>query len=256
MKDIRPRSNEAVVVLVDARNAIIARCAGGLLTRIHSVRAPRTEGTSDHMGDTPRQSYHPGTRGETATDAAQRARAAARREFISDLSPIVAHSAAPTELIVVGGNRLFANALSESLAKSHGREAIVANHLHRALAAEEIVDLVTTAIAGYLAERDLSDVQMLLERTGAHTTGVVGPIATLDAAEHGAVDVVFMTRDYQLKHAAEAERIASATRAQNGSVIAVTDRAGDILDAQAGGVGALLRFALHKIPADLGERSA
>ena len=121
MKNIRqPRSNAAVVVLVDAHSAIIARCADGLLTRVRSVDAPKIDGTSDHMGDSPRQSYHPGTRGETATDAAQRARAAARREFINQLSPMIARAAAPTELIVVGGNRLFAAAPGESLIESQG----------------------------------------------------------------------------------------------------------------------------------------
>ena len=36
----------------------------------------------------------------------------------------------------------------------------------------------------------------------------------------------------------------------------VAERAADLLDKHAGGVGALLRFAMHKIPAALGEQSA
>ena len=98
---------------------------------------------------------------------------------------------------------------------------------------------------------------MLLERTGAHTTGVVGPIAVLDAAEHGAVDVVLMTTSFRAAlRRRQPSKSPSATRAQNGRVMTVTDRAADLLDTHAGGVGALLRFALHKIPAALGEQSA
>ena len=257
INDVRQlRTATAVVVLVDAHSAVIARCADGVLTRVRSVSAPRPHGASDHMGDWPRNSFHPGTRGETATDAAQRARASARREFVHRLAPIIAHATAATELIVVGGSRLVANALGDALAGSQGRRAIVTDNLHRVLSSEEVVARVTATVGAYLAKQDLADVRTLLERTGAHTTGVVGPMASLDAAEHGAVDGVLMTQRYQSQRADEAERIISATRAQNGRVVVVGGRAADLLDAHAGGVGALLRFALHKIPAEVGERTA
>ena len=58
------RTATAVVVLVDAHSAVIARCADGVLTRVRSVSAPRPHGASDHMGDWPRNSFHPGTRGK------------------------------------------------------------------------------------------------------------------------------------------------------------------------------------------------
>ena len=69
--------------------------------------------------------------------------------------------------------------------------------LHRAQSAEAIVERVTDAVDERLAARDLADVRALLEHTGAHTTGVVGPVAALDAAEHGAADLVLMTPRYR-----------------------------------------------------------
>lgn len=244
-----PRTTIAVVTLIDAHFAIVDRCADGTLTRLRSVHAARPHGASDHMGDAPRQSYHSGTRGETAGEAAQRARRAARRRFISEVAPIVAAAAAPTEWIVLGGNRLFAGALQQSLAKSHARAAIVADDLHRALPADTIAARVAAAVDAHLAAQDVAAVLTLLERTGAHTTGVVGPIASLDAAEHGAVDVVLMSPRYREQHPEDAARLVSATTARGGRVETIADRAAGILDARAGGVGALLRFALHRMPA-------
>jgi hypothetical protein len=205
------------------------------------------------MGDAPRPTYHSGTRGETAGDAAQRARTATRRRFIARVTPIVAAAAAPGEVIVLGGSRPFTIALQHSLATLHAQDALVAAGLHRAQSAEAIIERVTKVMDEHLAARDLADVRALLERTGAHTTGVVGPIAALDAAEHGAADLVLMTPDYQEQHPAEAARIVDATRAQGGRVDTVSRGAAALLDAHAGGVGTLLRYSLHRLPVSVGH---
>ena len=254
MKDARiPRTRSAVVVLIDAHAAIIDRCDDGALTRVRLVSTPEPHGTSDHMGDAPRQTYHSGTRGETAGEAAQRARTAARRRFIAHVTPIIAGTATPGELIVIGGSRLFTNALRDSLATLHARDAVVADGLHRAQAAEAIVARVMAAVNDHLAVRDLADVRALLERTGAHTTGVVGPVASLDAIEHGAADVVLMTPRYREEHTTDAARLVVATRAQGGRVETVSDGAAALLDAHAGGVGTLLRYSLHRAPVYVSE---
>lgn len=243
------RNTSAVVTLVDAHSAIIDRCADGTLTRIHSIRASRPHGVSDHMGDAPRQSSHPGTRGERPADAAQRARSTERHRFIGEVAPVVAASAPADEWIVIGGNRLLAAALQVALARSHGRTAIVVDGLHRGLHADSIVARVTAAADAHLAAQDLADVRTLLERTGAHTAGVVGPIATLDAAELGAAEVVLMSRRYLEQHADDVAQLVAAAAARGGRVEIVADEAARLLDARAAGVGALLRFALHKMPA-------
>ena len=188
---------------------------------------------SDHMGDVPQQSYHPGTRGETAADAAQRARTTARRQFINAVAPIIAGAAAPTEWIILGGNRLFTSALRQALAKSHAGAVIVAGSLHRALRGDTITARVAAAVDAHLAAQDLADVAMLLERTGAHTTGVVGPVASLDAAEHGAVDVVLMSPRYRAQQPEDVARLVAATSARGGRggrVETITEEAARILD--------------------------
>lgn len=243
-----PRPTTVVMALIDAHCAIIDRCAGGMLTRLHFIRAATPHGASDHMGDAPRLSYHPGRRGETAADAAQRARTTARRQFINEVAPIIAGAAAPTEWIILGGNRLFTSALLQALAKSHAGAAIVADNLHRSLRGDTIIARVAAAVDAHLAAQDLADVATLLERTGAHTTGVVGPVASLDAAEHGAVNVVYISPRYRAQQPDDVARLVAATRARGGRVETPTEGAARILDEQAGGVGALLRFALHKMP--------
>ena len=250
MKYVCDPRTTAVVILIDAHTAIIDRCAGGTLTRIRSILAPRAHAASDHMGDAPRQSYHPGTRGETAAEAAQRARTTARSQIVSEAARIVVAVAERAECIVIGGNRQCAAALHRSLMSANVRSLIVAHDLHRALDAPAIVARVTAAVHAHVAAQDLADVEKLLERTGAHTTGVVGPVASLDSAERGAVDVVFVSPKYREEHPDDVARLVSVAGAHRGRVETIAPEAAALLDAQAGGVGALLRFAPYRMRGD------
>ena len=240
------RARTAIVVLIDAHSAVISHFGDGTLRRIRSIAAPATAGATDHMGNAPRQAFHPGTRGETARDAAQRARANARREFIHAVAPVVAAAAGRFEWIVVGGNRLYSLPLEELLMKSHERAVIPVRTLTRTVSTRLIIQRVAAAIQARIDEQNLADVQGLLERTGAHTTGVVGAVASIDAAARGAAETILMTRHYQELHPADVEQLVAAASTHNEHVVTVAGGAADLLDAQAGGVGALLRYAPYR----------
>ena len=242
------RDRTAVVILIDAHEAIIDRCRGGTLARMQCIPAPRPYGTPAHMGDAPRRFYHPGTRGETAAEAAQRSHNAMQARFVGEVAPVVSAAAGPGEWIVIGGNRHLAAALCRGLPGGREPAAIVVGGLHRMLDAETLVARVHAAVDAHLAARDLADVRTLLERTGAHATGVVGPLASLDAAEHGAVDVLLVSPTYRARYPEEATRLAVATTTHGGRVETVEAPAAAVLDARAGGVGALLRFTPHRVP--------
>ena len=256
MRDANNRQTMfSIVTVIDAHSAVIDRFTGETLVHIRTIVAPSLTGTSDHMGDSPHRSYHSGTRGETATAARQRAHERLRRKFIASVADAVGEAAASAEWIVLGGAERDARSLERALAKSAVHPPVIAAPLHRGLSAKLAIDVIVAAIAAERDSRNLAAVDTLLERTGAHTTGVVGEAAVSNAADRGSAGVIFMTRHFQNEHAAAAERLATSARAHRALVVTVANAAADLLDANAGGVGAMLRYAPYKAPIDA-SRSA
>jgi stalled ribosome rescue protein Dom34 len=246
------RGSSAVVVLIDAHAAVIDRCDGSTLTRIHKLSAMHPHGTSDHMGNVPSVPFHTGTHGETATEAAERAAATVERHFIHRVAPMVADAAGANEWIVVGGNPSIAADLQLELARSHGLDPLVADNINHAMSADTLVERVNAVVNAERQAHDIDTVRTLLERTGAHTTGVAGPVAALDAATTGAAAIALVTPQFRSQHPADYNRIAAAVEAHAGRVETVSGEAAVLLDEQAGGVGALLRYATHAIKSEEG----
>lgn len=249
MRDRDPsESRGTIVVLIDRKAAVIDRLEGAALNRVASIEARPLMGHSDHMGDAPRLNFHSGTRGETIRDARARERERVRQEIAGRVTPLVADAASHDEWIVVGGNKEMVDLLHRTLATPLQARVILASGVRRTSRADTIVSRATAAIEARRSEDALIEVRRLLEATGAHTTGVTGPVATLDAVEHGAAEVVFLTSAYAAKRPDDAERLAAAARAHGGRFAVISSSAGQLLDEKGGGVGALLRFALHAMP--------
>ena len=241
-----PGSALAIVTVIDAHSAVMNRYTGETLVHIRTIVAPATIGTSDHMGDSPRLTYHSGTRGETASAAKQRASAGALRDFVTHVSHAVAEAAATAEWIVIGGTDRDVRELEKALVKCRVSQPVVRAALHRGLAVKSVLARVAAAIAAERDVRELKDVETLLERTGAHTTGVVGAVASMDVAERGAAGAIFMTPRFQHEHPHIAQRLIGIATAHRGRVVTVANAGAELLDAQGGGVGALLRYAPYK----------
>lgn len=234
-----------VIVVIDGRGAIVDRCEDGRLARLHTLDITPRHGDADHMGDAPVPHYHAGTRGTTASAAAQAARRAACQRLIRAALPLVASSAHGDEWILIGGRLDLVNALSQTVPAHVAARVILVRNLRRKLSAAEIVRRSVAAVEASQRATNAEAVQALLERTGAHTTGVVGIMATLDAIEHGAAEVVYVTDSFVAHHARDARQAIEGVGAQGGRVEYVDGEPGMHLDADAGGIGATLRFALH-----------
>ena len=247
-----PRSAASIVVLIDGNSAVIDRCSDGKLSRVDKITPRRVRGESDHMGDAPRERFHSGTRGETIRDTRNHAREVGRRQFAAEVAPRAADAATLGEWIVIGGNALHAHALRDAFPPSLLPRTIVLSGVSRTASAEELIERVGAAVAARSASIDLEDVKRLIELAGAHTSGVLGAVATLDAAEHGAVDVALMTGAFAERNAEQARQLLAATTAERGRIEFVSGAAAELLEKSGGGVGALLRFSLHAMPRPAG----
>ena len=241
-------ADRILIVVMDGRGVVVDQCLNGKLKRLHTLRAARARGDADHMGDAPRPRYHSGTRGTTASAARQIAQHSAQRRLIREALSFVVAAAGRNEWIVVGGTPAMAWELRKDLPPHLFPHAVVAPHLQRRLPAVEIVRRSSAATEPLRAASEAAAVHGLLERTGAHTSGVVGIVPTLDAIDHGAADILFLTPSFVTTHASDAAHAIERTLARRGRIARIEGEAAVRLDVEGGGIGAALRFPLHASP--------
>jgi hypothetical protein len=232
----------ALVVLIDSRTAVLHAYANGQLESRGTLRTRPHGGDAPHMGDAAPPGFHGGTRGITKHDAAQRARLSAVRRLLAETTHAVSEAADGDAWIIIGGSRELAAKLREQLPPRIRERAIVLSELRRRVARAAIVDAAEHGIAQLRWERDRTLLGKLLEHTGAHMNGVVGPVATLDAVQRGSASSVLLTPPFLTTHADDAERVLEGTLAEGGEVHLLDGAPADELDAHGGGIGATLRF--------------
>ena len=232
----------ALVVLIDSRTAALHGYANGQLDPRGTFRTTPHGGDAPHMGDAAALGFHAGTRGLTKHDAAQRARLSATRRLLAETTRAVSEAADGDGWIIIGGSRELPAKLREQLPPRVRERTIVLPELRRRVSRAAIVEAAERGIDLLRWERDRALLDELLEHTGAHTNGVVGPVATLDAVQRGSAASVLLTPLFLTTHAENAERVLEGTLAEGGEVHLLDGAPADELDAHGGGVGAMLRF--------------
>ncbi len=241
LKQERP----VIVTLIDAKSVTLYRYSDGTVRTLTTKHALRRGGHADHMGDTPRQHFHGGTRGTTAHDEAERAHRVAAQRLLSRASEAIVAAAIDDAWIVIGGARELPAQLRELLPYAARERSIALPDALRKLPRQAIAQVALRGAELLRAERDRVAVEQLLEQTGAHANGVVGAVATLDALEHGAASELLLTPGFIDAHGMEADRAIDHALDDGTAIEVVTGAAAADLDARGGGVGAVLRFAMH-----------
>lgn len=237
-----------LVALIDSRSSAVYEYAAGRVRTIATKHALRRGGQEDHMGAAPSPGFHAGTRGATESDRMQHARIIAAQRLTALVADVITHEAGERAWIVIGGARGVTVGLRNVLPEPLRNRAIVFSTLPRRARRDAIIKAAQRGADALRRERDRVSVDRLLERTGAHTTAVVGPLATLDALEHGAAAEVLITPWFLQAHASEAEQAIERALGEGAAVAVVSDVAAATLDERGGGIGAQLRFALHAPP--------
>lgn len=237
LKEYRP----VVIVIGDARHAALYRYHLGELDRADVVRAHHSIDHPEHMGTPARVGFHPGTRGTTGDDAAQRALLYGRDRMIAEVAESASKLAGTDGWILIGGIKRVAariSAISESVAP------------HRVLRLDSLdvhssqAEIAAIARAGASRLRDAMDehrITEIVEAAGAHGLGAIGPVDTGQALAQSSVRDLYLTHRYREDHAAEAEQAVRAAFDQDATVEEVSEGAAELLNRQ-GGLAAGLRF--------------
>jgi hypothetical protein len=233
----------AVAAVVDARQARVYGYRGGRLERLDTLRAHKHMEPPQHMGGAPRPGFHTGTRGSTGADETDRAHLAGRDAMLSDLAERLVLEAGPDGWILVGGIPEVVDAAVRALpdaVRSRARRLegvdVHASDVQVAVAAEQGATRASR-------ERDGGFVQEILNLAGAHGKGLTGWEGVLEALRERAVNRLCFTDRFLREHPVEVEQAVALALDQDAEVEHVSGAGAERLDAEAGGVGARLRFA-------------
>lgn len=230
-----------IVAVVDSRVARIYRYRVDALETVETIHAHATIEAPDHMGDAPRQGFHPGVHGETAREAVQRARAAGTDRLVREAELVIAKHAALDESIVIGGAARVAARLRRALAKSVSERVLQLASLHADATEAEIASAAKVGASAIRDGADQGHIAEIIRGDGEHDASTLGPAATRRALERRTVRELYITPRFLEEHMAEAEEAVRQALDQGAAVEQLSRAAADALD-EHGGLAARLRY--------------
>lgn len=252
LKQQRP----VIIAMVDHRRARLYRYRFGALEELETLRARAHVGPMERMEGRPSSLFHPGTRGATGADEADRVLRSGHERMLSELAGRLVALAGEDGWIVIGGTPQPAKAAARALPAQIAPRSQVMPSLELRSTRAEIARAAARGASLLRGARDREQVAELIDRAAAGGAGTAGVEPTLDALHAGAVEALFFSQRFLEQHAAEAEAAIREAFDQDASVEEVTGTAATRLDAEAGGMAARLRFAYHREPAAAESRRA
>jgi hypothetical protein len=194
------------------------------------------------MGSMPRQGFHTGTRGATGTDAQQRELRAGTERMLHELARRLAALAGDDAWVLIGGTPQRAKAARAALPGALAGRTLVMPDMHIWASESRIRDCAERGAAALQDERDHAAVSTLLGR-GAESRRAVGCTAALRALESGAVERMYISERFLDQSSDECEEAVRGALEHGAATRLVLGEAADLLDREAQGVVARLRFA-------------
>lgn len=234
---------KVVVGIVHSREAEVFEWTGGEPVRVARLEAHAHVGRAEHMGDTPREGFHPGTRGTALTDAAKRALDVGRDQLLRDLTAELEGRARPSGWIVLSGNHAVAREAAERLGTAARKRATQLDGLTGSATPADVARVASTGREALRAAGYRDRVAELIDRAVGRHRAVLGREATLDALRTGAARDVYASPAFFSSAGAAVEEMALAVLEHGATIHEVTDEAAARLDAECGGIAATLRFS-------------
>jgi hypothetical protein len=237
LKQTRP----VYVAVVDTRTAHLYRYHAGEIEPLESIRAHALIEPGEHMGDAPRSGFHPGVRGPTAHDEAQRILVEGHHRLIRELTRRVLRIAGPDGWIVVGGIPRASRRAADALEKAAAGRVLHVESLDMHSTEAQIAIIAQESASTLRDTLDLDRLAALENGVGQHGLAALGPHATRAALARSCVRDLFISPRYLEEHAGDAENAVRSALDQGAAVEEVERQVAERLD-QLGGIAARLRF--------------
>jgi hypothetical protein len=244
LKQTRP----VVVAVVDRRKATLFSYEQGTLERKNTVHAHAKTGPVSHMGDAPYVGFHPGVRGATGRDAAQRVMLKGTTRMLKQVADDAQSLAGTEGWILTGGVPHASAELARLLGASAPGRVLNLDSLDVHASDAEIARAAEHGASTLRDNFDLHRIDDIVQSSGAMGSVALGPAETHEALEEGRVRELYITNSFIEDHPAGAEDAVRRALSQGAIVEEVSRDAATQLDAH-GGMAARLRYRLAPVTA-------
>jgi len=240
------RLRKISVAIADRRRVRLFGLEGSQLVETKTLAADQEVGDLSDVGISKAGSRRSGVRGETATDQAQRVLDQGSERLWKEAVERVVEASGSDGFIVLGGTPSAVGRL-EALLPDRVRdrtETAPAMHLDQSLS--EVQELVESA-ASVLNKRLQGElVAGVIDQARAGGKGVLGPEETVTALRQMRVDTLLLSRNFLRDDPELADRAVGTALAQDAEVEEVSGPGAEVLDHEAGGMGAKLRYRVEE----------
>lgn len=232
---------EVVIALADASGARLLSYRGGQLMPVAHIEGRQVDIEVNHMGEAPRDGFHPGVRGETGRDRAQRARNAAIEGMVSEIVGRLAPYAARETWMIVGGSPVVARMVEDALHERFGDRLTHIPSLRIDATDAEVAAMARQAGSMLTEALDLAVINRVADSLAFTGQGVMGRLATTRALEDLRVQQLYFTHRYLEAHSEEVENAVRSALRQGADLEEVSGEAAARLN-DYGGIAATVRF--------------
>lgn len=237
------KQNRVVVAaLADRRKARIFTYRNGETSEHIGLVADLDHGELHESAASKRAGTQTGSRGETGTDAGQRALEVSTTRMHAHLLEAVADLAGNDGFVVFGGTSELVAGLARQAHGFSGRY-IESSSMHAGMSESEVQVPIEAAASALTRQVQDALLDQVLDAAGAHGRGCLGVRATKEALRDGRVDALLLTRGLREQEPDLADHLVGAAFEQGAVVEELSEAGAARLDQEGEGVGARLRYA-------------
>jgi len=238
LKQLRPLA----VVLVDSRRGRVFLYREGEVQELEDLRADTFLG--DLMDPSPprRTGRLSGTRGQTATDAAQRYLGEGTSRMLKRAREVCTDLIQPDGFLLLGGDQEAVSHLRSLLPKSLDRRILENPSLFVEMSDPEVKKAAAEGASALAKLRQNSLLEEIAERAYSGGNGSLGAEETVRALREGRVDILALSRGFVEANPDLADQCVCDAFHQGADVRVFSGESAGRLDALGGGVAARLRY--------------
>jgi len=242
LKQLRPM----VTALVDGRRGRVFLYKEGELTEVADLRADTFLGDLADGASRKGASTHSGTRGKTATDAAQKYLEVGAERLQREVKELVCDLAEPDGFVLLGGDQEALATLRGLMPTSMERRILENSRLWLDMTAAEVKAATAEGASALSKRRQEALLEQVLEQTYAGGNGSLGGEQTVRALDQGSVDILILSRSFVEANPDFADQCVGQAFFQGADVRVFGGAPSERLDEVGGGIGARLRFRVEE----------
>lgn len=238
LKQLRPMA----VALVDSRRSRIFLYKEGVVDEVADIRADTFLGDLLDPAAPQRTGNFSGSRGETATDAAQRYLDTGMTKMLKRVREICGDLLQPEGFLLLGGDQ-EALAHLRPLFPRHLDSRILENpSLYLEMTLPEVKTAAAEGASTLSKYRQAALLDQIVERAYSGGNGSLGAEETVRALQEGRVDILALSRGFVGANPDLADRCVADAFHQGADIRVFSGEPAARLDAEGGGIGARLRY--------------